>query len=337
VRVEFFDVGKIGGLCRKPGFAAAPCSLGSPALIAYLTRRVFALIPVALAVATLTFALIHLVPGDPVVAMLGESAAPADVEGMRHQLGLDRPLAAQYTGFLIGLARGDFGESISYRIPVTNLIVERLPATLELAAAGMLVAIALAVPLGMVAGTRPGSVYDIGAMGFAVLGISVPHLYLGPLLMIVFALDLGWLPLTGRGGLAHLVLPAITLGTAMAAILARMLRQSLVEVRNADFMRTARGKGLSNAAAMARHGLRNALTPVVTVLGLQAGALLTGSIITEMIFSWPGMGRLMIGAINARDYPLVQGCVLVFAFSYVLVNMLTDFVYGFIDPRIRLA
>ncbi len=337
MRVEFFDVGKIGGLRRKPGFAAAPCSLGSPALIAYLTRRVFALIPVALAVATLTFALIHLVPGDPVVAMLGESAAPADVEGMRHQLGLDRPLAAQYTGFLIGLARGDFGESISYRIPVSNLIVERFPATLELAAAGMLVAIALAVPLGMVAGTRPGSVYDIGAMGFAVLGISVPHLYLGPLLMIVFALDLGWLPLTGRGGLAHLVLPAITLGTAMAAILARMLRQSLVEVRNADFMRTARGKGLSNAAAMARHGLRNALTPVVTVLGLQAGALLTGSIITEMIFSWPGMGRLMIGAINARDYPLVQGCVLVFAFSYVLVNMLTDFVYGFIDPRIRLA
>jgi peptide/nickel transport system permease protein len=174
-------------------------------------------------------------------------------------------------------------------------------------------------------------------MSFAILGISVPHLCLGPLMMIVFSLDLGWFPLTGRGGLAHLVLPAVTLGTALAAILARMLRQSLVQVREADYIRTARSKGLSAFAALMRHGLRNALTPVITLLGLEAGALLTGAIVTEMIFSWPGMGRLLIAAITARDYPLVEGCVLTFALSYVVVNMATDLVYGMVDPRIRLV
>ncbi len=258
-------------------------------MLKYLGRRIVALIPVALGVATLTFALIHLVPGDPVLAMLGDFAAPADVVQMRHELKLDLPLWQQYLYFLSGIVRGDLGES------------------------------------------------NLGAMGFAILGISVPHLYLGPLLMIVFSLDLGWFPLTGRGGLSHLVLPAVTLGTALAAIIARMLRQSLVQVLETDYMRTARSKGLSRAAAVLHHGLRNALTPVVTLLGLQAGALLTGSIVVEMIFSWPGLGRLMITAINSRDYPLVEGCVLVFALSYVVVNMLTDFVYSVVDPRIRLG
>lgn len=303
----------------------------------YLLRRIIGLVAVALCVATLTFALIHMVPGDPVVAMLGENAAPADIVGMRHQLGLDRPLLQQYAGFLGGLAHADLGASFSYHEPVARLIAQRFPATLELTAAGMGLAILIALPTGLIAGANPGGPADAAAMGFAILGISVPHLYLGPLLMIVFALDLGWLPLTGRGGFAHLVLPAITLGTAMAAILARMLRQSLIQVRSADFMRTARGKGLSARDALLRHGLRNALTPFVTVLGLQAGALLTGSIITEIIFSWPGLGRLMIAAINSRDYPLVQGCVLVFALTYVVVNMVTDALYSVIDPRIRLA
>jgi len=306
-------------------------------MIAYLLRRIAALLPVALGVATLTFALIHLVPGDPVIAMLGESAAPADIEGLRHQLGLDRPLGAQYLSFLAGIARGDLGQSIATGVPVATLIRERFPATLELAGAGLIVAIAIAFPLGMIAGANPGGAADVGAMGFAILGISIPHLYLGPLLMIVFSLDLGWLPLTGRGGLSHLVLPAITLGTAMAAVLARMLRQSLIKVRCADYMRTALSKGLSPTRALLGHGLRNALTPVVTLLGLQAGGLLTGSIITEMLFSWPGLGRLMITAISARDYPLVEGCVLTFALTYVLVNMLTDLLYGLIDPRIRFA
>ncbi len=306
-------------------------------MIGFLARRILAIVPVALGVATLTFALIHLVPGDPVEAMLGENAAPADVAGMRHSLGLDRPLLEQYGAFLGGLARGDLGESISYRTSVARLIAERFPATLELAAAGLLVAIIVAFPLGLIAGARPGGAGDLGAMGFAVLGISVPHIYLGPLLMILFSLDLRWLPLTGRGGLAHLVLPAVTLGTALAAILARMLRQSLIQVRESDYMRTARSKGVGETAALLGHGLRNALSPVVTILGLQLGALLTGALITEVIFSWPGLGRLLISAINLRDYPLVQGCVLTFALSYVFVNMLTDVAYGLIDPRVRLS
>ncbi len=302
----------------------------------YLVHRLLALMPVALGVATITFALIHLVPGDPVVAMLGETAAPADIVGMRHELGLDRPLWRQYVSFLGGLAEGDLGESISMHEPVTRLISERFPATLELAAGGLFVAVLLAFPLGIIAGARPGGAADLGAMGFAILGISVPHLYLGPLLMIVFSLRLRWLPLTGRGGIAHLVLPAVTLGTALAAIVARMLRQSLVQVRAADYLRTARSKGLGETAALMRHGLRNALTPVITLLGLEAGALLTGAIITEVIFSWPGLGRLLITAISARDYPLVEGCVLTFSLSYVVVNLVTDVVYGLVDPRIRL-
>jgi peptide/nickel transport system permease protein len=306
-------------------------------VLKYLVRRIIALIPVALGVATLTFALIHLVPGDPVLAMLGDFAAPADVAQMRHELKLDLPLWQQYLYFLSGIAHGDLGESISQHEPVARLIRERFPATLELAFAGLFVAILLAFPLGMIAGANPGGAADMGAMGFAILGISVPHLYLGPLLMIVFSLDLGWFPLTGRGGLSHLVLPAVTLGTALAAIIARMLRQSLVQVLETDYMRTARSKGLSRAAAVLHHGLRNALTPVVTLLGLQAGALLTGSIVVEMIFSWPGLGRLMMTAINSRDYPLVEGCVLVFALTYVIVNMLTDLFYSVVDPRIRLV
>ena len=303
----------------------------------FVVRRLISLAPVALGVATLTFALIHLVPGDPVIAMLGENAAPADIEGLRHQLGLDRPLLVQYAGYLEGLIHANLGRSISYREPVRDLIVARFPATLELAAGGLAVAVLIAFPLGLIAGARPGGAADLGAMGFAILGISVPHLYLGPLLMIIFSLELGWLPLTGRDGIAHLILPSITLGTALAAVLARMLRQSLIQIRDADFMRTARSKGLGQFHALLSHGLRNALTPVVSLLGLEAGALLTGSIITETIFSWPGMGRLMIEAIGARDYPLAQGCVLVFALTYVLVNVLTDVSYSLIDPRVRLS
>ncbi|HSU89796.1 MAG TPA: ABC transporter permease [Sporolactobacillaceae bacterium] len=306
-------------------------------MIEYFARRILALVPVAIGVATLTFAIVHLVPGDPVVAMLGESAAPTDVVAMRHQMGLDRPLLSQYLSYLGGLAVGDLGESTSYRKPVAQLIVERLPATIELAAAGMLVAILIAFPLGIIAGSNPGGAGDLAAMTFAIVGISVPHIYLGPLLMILFSLDLRLLPLTGRGGFAHLVLPALTLGTALAAILARMLRQSLIRVRESDYMRTARSKGLSERAALIRHGLRNALTSVVTIMGLQMGALLSGTLITEMIFSWPGLGRLLISAIGARDYPLVEGCVLTFAMTYVVVNMAIDLVYAVIDPRVRIS
>jgi peptide/nickel transport system permease protein len=292
-----------------------------------LLRRLAALLPVALGVATLTFALIHMVPGDPVSAMLGDYAAPADVVRMRHDLKLDLPLWKQYDEFIVALAHGDLSQSISQHEPVARLIKERYPATLELAGAGLTVAIIIAFPLGIDAGGRG----DLAAMGFAILGISVPHIYLGPLLMIVFSLDLGWLPLTGRGGFAHLVLPAVTMGTALAAILARMLRQSLLQVIGADYMRTARSKGLSENAALIRHGLRNALTPVITLIGLEAGAFADG------IVSWPGLGRLLMTAINNRDYPLVEGCVLTFALSYVVVNLITDFFYSAADPRIRLG
>ncbi len=305
-------------------------------MIEYLLRRLVSLIPVVLGVATLTFMLIHLVPGDPVVAMLGDSAQPADVAAMRHQLGLDQTLVAQYGAFLRGLARGDLGESITMRAPVRRVIAERYPATLELAAAGLLLAVLIALPLGLIAGANPGGIADASAMGIAVLGISIPHIYLGPLLMIVFSLELRWLPLTGRGGFSHIVLPAITLGLSMAAILARMLRQSLLGARHAEYMRTAIGKGFSPLAALIRHAFRNALTPVITLLGLETGALLTGSIIVETIFSWPGLGQLMITAINNRDYPLVEGCVLTFALSYVVVNLITDLAYGTVDPRVRL-
>jgi peptide/nickel transport system permease protein len=201
----------------------------------------------------------------------------------------------------------------------------------------MLVAVLLAFPLGLIAGANPGGAGDLGAMGFAIVGISIPHIYLGPLLMILFSLDLRWLPLTGRGGLEHLVLPALTIGTAMAAILARMLRQSLIRVRESDYMRTALSKGLSARAALIRHGLKNALTSVVTIIGLQMGALLSGTLITEIIFSWPGVGRLLISAIGARDYPVVEGCVLTFAMTYVVVNMATDLVYAIVDPRVRMS
>jgi len=302
----------------------------------YFLRRLGALVPVALGVATLTFAMIHLVPGDPVVAMLGETAARADIQGLRHALGLDRPLGEQYIDFLGGLAKGDLGESITYRRPVTRLIAERFPATLELTIAGLVVGMLIAFPLGVIAGAKPGGAGDLGAMGFAILGISIPHIYLGPLLMIVFSLDLRWFPLTGRGGWSHLVLPAVTLGTALAAVLARMLRQSLIVVRESDYMRTALSKGLGPMSALLGHGLRNALTSVVTLVGLQAGALLTGALITEVIFSWPGIGRLLISSISARDYPLVEGCVLTFALTYVVVNMATDLVYAIVDPRVRL-
>ncbi|HYK63906.1 MAG TPA: ABC transporter permease [Patescibacteria group bacterium] len=306
-------------------------------MIKHLVRRLLALVPVALGVATFTFAIIHLVPGDPVIAMLGETAEPVDIADMRHQLGLDRPLLAQYAAYLGGLAVGDLGESISYRKPVSRLIAERFPATLELAAAGVVVALLIAFPLGLIAGANPGGAGDLGAMGFAIIGISIPHIYLGPLLMILFSLQLRLLPLTGRGGFDHLVLPAITIGTALAAILARMLRQSLIGVRESDYMRTAISKGLSERAALIRHGLRNALTSVVTIIGLQMGALLSGTLITEIIFSWPGIGRLLITAIGARDYPVVEGCVLAFAMTYVVVNLATDLVYALIDPRVRIA
>jgi peptide/nickel transport system permease protein len=301
----------------------------------YLFRRFFLVLPVVLGVVTLVFLLIHLIPGDPVEIMLGESALPADREALREALGLDRPILEQYGAFMWGLCRGDLGESLQQRRPVSALIREHYPATLELTLAAMLISLVIALPAGILSGIRQYSCWDHSTMFLAMLGVSMPNFWLGPLLIWVLSIQLGWFPVSGRGGIAHLVLPALTLGASMAAIVARMTRSSVLEVLREDYVMTARAKGLSEPRIILKHVLRNAMLPVLTIVGLQFGALLTGSIITETIFSWPGLGTLMVKAIQTRDYPVVQGCVLVIALSYVLVNLLTDVLYGVIDPRIR--
>lgn len=301
----------------------------------FLARRLLLTIPVLLGVATLVFSLIHLIPGDPAQAMLGEAAPQADVVELRHRLGLDRPLIEQYGMFLKGLVKGDLGTSLRTGQPVTDQIIERMPATFELAAAAMIVAIAFAMPLGIVAAVRRGTVADHAAMTISLAGVSVPNFWLGPMLAIIFAVELGWLPVSGRGTWAHLVLPAISLGAALAAILARMTRATMLEELREQYVQAARARGVSKSRAVLRHAFRNSLIPVVTLLGLQFGAVLTGAVITETIFAWPGIGRLLIQSIGFRDYPLVQGCILLIALTYVGVNLATDMVYGVLDPRIR--
>ena len=301
----------------------------------YVLRRIGLLVPVVLGVVTVVFLIVHHIPGDPVEIMLGEQALAVDREALRHEMGLDKPIHLQYVAFLKGLVRGDLGQSLHTKQPVLTSIARRLPATIELAAAAMAVALLLAIPLGLLAAYKKDSLVDQGSMVFALLGISMPNFWLGPLLIIVFSLKLGWFPVSGRGSLAHIVLPAITLGTAMAAILTRMTRASMLDVIQSDYITTARAKGVRESLVVLKHAFRNALIPVVTIVGLQIGSLLAGSIITETIFAWPGIGRLTIQAINARDYPLVQGCVLIIALGYVLVNFATDLLYGLIDPRIR--
>ncbi len=292
-------------------------------------------IPVILGVATLVFSLIHLVPGDPAQSMLGESAAPGDVIELRARLGLDRPIMTQYVEYLTRALRGDLGTSFRYGTPVTAEIAARLGRTAELAFAAMAVAILIAVPIGTIAAVYRGRSIDQAAMTFSLVGVSLPNFWLGPVLAMVFAVGLGWLPVSGAGSLAHLVLPAITLGAALAAVLARLTRASVIEELQELYVVAARARGLSWLRTVTRHALRNSLVPVVTVIGLQFGAVLTGTIITETIFAWPGLGRLLIQAIGFRDYPLVQGCILFIAVTYVAMNLLVDVAYGWLDPRIR--
>ena len=304
-------------------------------MLRYLARRLALTIPVLLGVATLVFALIHFIPGDPAQAMLGETASEEDVQALRECLGLDQPLLEQYGGFLRGVLRGDLGRSLRTDEPVTQAILDRLPATLELAGAAMIVSIGVALPLGIIAAVGRGTFVDHVATTLALTGVSVPNFWLGPLLALLFAVELGWLPVSGRGTLGHLVLPAISLGAALAAILARMTRASLLEELREPYVQAARARGVSRVRAVLRHAFRNSLIPVVTLIGLQFGAVLTGAVITETIFAWPGIGRLLIQSIGFRDYPLVQGCILFIAVTYVGMNLLTDLVYGVLDPRIR--
>ena len=303
----------------------------------FLLRRLLLLIPVLWGVATLVFLLLHFIPGDPVDLLLGDSALGTDRETLRDQMGLNDPLIVQYLRYFGDLLQGDWGTSLFSKKPVFDEILERVPASMELMFGAMVVTILVAMPLGLIAAVNKGSWIDQGAMIFSLLGVSIPNFWLGPMLILLFSIHFDLLPVNERGGLEHLILPALTLGTSLASILARITRSSVVETLETEYIRTARSKGISELRILFRHALRNALIPIVTVIGLQVGVLLSGAIITEAIFDWPGLGNLLISAINSRNYPLVQGCVLFIAGSYVMVNLVIDLLYAYLDPRIRLS
>ncbi len=304
-------------------------------MIRYLSARVLYTLPVIWLVVSLVFLLIHLVPGDPIVQMLGEGAPAADLQAARHAYGLDLPLGRQYLNYWKGVLHGDLGPSLRFNQGVSSLIVQRYPYTLQLTLAALLVAVVLSIPAG-VRSARRRNLWDDRALSvISLFGLSFPNFALGPILILLFSIKLGLLPVSGSGTVAHLVLPAITMGGALAAILTRMVRTSMLEELGQDYIRTARAKGLSETVVVYRHALRNAMIPVITVLGLQFGALLAGAIVTETIFSWPGIGRLTIQAIGNRDYYLVEGCILAIGLTYVAVNFLTDLFYSVANPRIR--
>lgn len=305
-------------------------------MIAYLIKRLLSALPVLFGVVTLTFLLLHFVPGDPVDLMLGDQASIADRESLRRELGLDRPLPAQYASYLRGVLSLDFGRSLHSRRPVFDEIAERVPATVELTFAAIFLALAFGVPLGVVAAVRRGGWLDRGVLFAGLAGMSLPGIWLGPMLILIFAIHLDWFPVSERGGIENLVLPAVSLAFALGAVLMRMTRASMLEVLKEDYVGLARAKGLSPFKIYFKHALANALIPIITVVGLQFGALLTGTVITETIFDWPGIGTLFFRAIRLRDYTLVQGCVLFIALTYVFVNLLTDLAYAWANPKIRL-
>jgi peptide/nickel transport system permease protein len=292
-------------------------------------------LPVLWLVVSVVFLLIHLVPGDPILQMLGEGAPSADITAARHAYGLDEPLGVQYLHYWKGVLHGDLGPSVRFNQGVSWLIAQRYPYTLELTVAALLVAILISIPAGVRSAQRRGRWDDKLLSVVSLFGLSFPNFALGPILILFFAIGLGLLPVSGSGTVAHLVLPAVTMGSALAAILTRMVRTSMLEELGQDYIRTARAKGLSERTVVYRHALRNAMLPVLTVVGLQFGALLAGAIVTETIFSWPGIGRLTVQAIGNRDYYLVQGCILAIGLTYVLVNFLTDLLYSVANPRIR--
>ena len=306
-------------------------------MLRHILQRFLLTLPALWLVLTLVFLMIHIVPGDPVEQMLGEGAAPGELAQLRHTLGLDLPLHVQYGKYLWQLAHGDLGQSFKFQAPVRRIIFERYPATLQLAFLALLVCASIAIPAGVLAAHRRGHAADRAIGVFTLLGLAVPNFALGPVLILLFSIELGFLPVSGRSSVTSYFLPAATLGAALAAILTRMVRGSMLEELSADYVRTARAKGLSTSAVLFRHAFRNALIPIITILGLQFGTLLAGKIVTETIFSWPGIGRLTVQAISARDYSLLQGCILVIALSYVVVNLLTDLLYAVIDPRVRVS
>jgi ABC-type dipeptide/oligopeptide/nickel transport system permease component len=313
----------------------------SRAAIARPLRRILITLPVLWVVVSVVFLLIHLVPGDPIVQMLGEGATASDISALRHAYGLDAPLAQQYAHYWRGILHADLGQSLRLHDTVTHLVLQRYPYTLALTVAALVIAVLSAIPAGILSALHRNRWQDRTLGVVSLVGLSFPNFALGPILILVFSISLGWLPVStaGSGGigdfLLHLVLPAVTLGLSLAAILTRMVRTAMLEELSQDYIRTARAKGLTENQVVYHHALRNALIPILTVIGLQFGSLLAGAIVTETIFSWPGIGRLTISAIYNRDYALVQGCILAIGLTYVLVNLLTDITYTLANPRIR--
>ena len=301
----------------------------------YIIKRLFGAVFVLFSILTLVFFLIHIVPGDPIEVMLGETARAVDREALRHSLGLDLPVIQQWAEYLRDFTHFDLGMSLHSKQHVSQLLLQRIPATVTLSFASLFVAVLIAVPLGILSAVHKDSIWDRLSMMSAMLGVSIPNFVMGPLLILIFSLWLEWLPVSGNDGMNSLILPALTLGSALAAILSRMIRSSMLEVLQEDYIRSARARGLTEFKILVFHALRNAALPVVTILGMQLGTLLAGAVITETIFSWPGIGQLMIESIQKRDYPIVQGCVILISFSYVLINLITDFICVSLDPRIK--
>jgi peptide/nickel transport system permease protein/oligopeptide transport system permease protein len=302
---------------------------------AYIAKRLLLAIPVIFGVAFVVFAMVRILPGDPAQIMAGEAATQEFVEAVRRDLGLDQPLLEQFASYMGSLLRGDFGRSIRSRAPVAEELWARIPNTISLTIAGLLVAVIVGVGAGVISAIRPYSIVDTVVMLVALAGLSMPVFWSGLMMILVFAVWLGWLPAVGTGTPVHLILPGVTLGMATAAIIARMTRSSMLEVLRSDYIRTARAKGLAEPTVVNRHAFRNALIPVITVVGLQMGTLLSGAVLTESVFAWPGIGRLLVEGILSRDYPIVQAAVLVVALAFVLVNLLVDVLYAVVDPRIH--
>lgn len=301
----------------------------------YILRRLLLLIPVMLGVSFVVFTIMYFTPGDPAKVMLGERAPQAEVEQLREQMGLNRPFHVQYYNFVKNALKGDLGRSLVTKQPVATELLSRFPATLQLAAAAVLISILIGIPIGIISATKQYSFFDMSSMVFALIGVSMPNFWQGMMMILLFSLTLGMLPSSGYGTWRHLIMPAVTIGTSSAAIITRMTRSSMLEVVRQDYIRTARAKGLRENIVINRHALKNALIPIVTVIGLQFGYLLGGAVLTESIFSWPGVGRFMVDAIRTKDYFVVQGGVLLIALAFSLVNLGVDILYAFLDPRIK--
>jgi len=301
----------------------------------YIRRRLLQAVIVVWGVSVLVFFLLRLAPGDPVLLLLAESAEPQQIAEARAKWGLDKPIYVQYAVFLNRAVHGDLGDSLFFQEPALSVLLERMPATLQLSAAALLFSLSVAIPIGILSALKRDSLWDYLGTSIAMLGQAIPPYWLGIMLILIFAVNLRWFPTSGRGTLSHLVLPAITLGSVLMALVTRLVRSGMLDVLGEDYVRTARAKGLKERTVIIRHALRNILIPLVTVIGLQLGALFGGAVITESIFAWPGVGRLALQAISARDYPLVQAAVLVISIIYVFLNLAVDLLYVYLDPRIR--